>query len=173
MAHIKYKIIPQDVAIYLFLEDFSHKRENEILSDLFENQKEMIAYEYRGDYLWFKQCVMNLINLYELDDKTYNEAELILLEIDASAINEKNDVDCFGGYFKIIKLQLMYSGISYRKLKLRTLLRDFGYKRRTEALISNMCNALRALGMETYLKNHKKCDLNKAKLDDMVIIRMR
>ena len=40
MVWTKYKLMPQDIAVYLFLENASHKRENEILSDLFENIEE-------------------------------------------------------------------------------------------------------------------------------------
>ena len=38
MTDTKYMITPQDAAVYLFLENASHKRENEVLRDLFENQ---------------------------------------------------------------------------------------------------------------------------------------
>ena len=171
MVHTKYKLTPQDAAACLFIENFSHKRECEILLDLFRHHNEMIVWDYRHDYLLFKRSVMNLLNLYELDDRTYNEAELILREVDGSIENDA-DADCFGAYFKLIWLQLMYSGISYRKIKLRTLLHDFGYKRRTQALTSSMICALNALGLVTYLRNYEVCDIRDVKLDDMVMIRL-
>ena len=171
MVHTKYKLTPQDAATYFFIENFSHKRESEILLDLYEHHNQMIVWDYRHDHLLFKQSVMNLLNLYELDDRTYNEAELILREVD-STIEADTDADYFGAYFKLIWLQLMYSGISYRKIKLRTLLRDFGYKRRTEALTSSMKHALNALGLVTYLRNYEVCDICDVKLDDMVMIRL-
>ena len=171
MVHTKYKLTPHDAATYFFIENFSHKRESEILLDLYEHHNEIIVWDYRRDHLLFKQSVMNLLNLYELDDRTYNEAELILREVD-STIESDTDADYFGAYFKLIWLQLMYSGISYRKIKLRTLLRDFGYKRRTEALTNSMIRALNALGLVTYLRNYEACDIRDVKLDDMVMIRL-
>ncbi|WP_337663574.1 hypothetical protein, partial [Suilimivivens sp.] len=81
MAWTKYKLMPQDIAVYLFLENASHKRENEILSDLFENHNQMIVWDYRPDYFLLKRSVMDLVNLYELDGREYHEAERILLEI--------------------------------------------------------------------------------------------
>ena len=171
MVHTKYKLTPQDAATYFFIENFSHKRESEILLDLYEHHNQMIVWDYRHDHLLFKQSVMNLLNLYELDDRTYNEAELILREVD-STIEADTGADYFGAYFKLIWLQLMYSGISYRKIKLRTLLHDFGYKRRTEALTSSMIHALNALELVTYLRNYEVCDIRDVKLDDMIMIRL-
>lgn len=131
----------------------------------------MIVWDYRHDNLLFKQSVMNLLTMYELDDRTYNEAELILREVD-STIEADTGADYFGAYFKLIWLQLMYSGISYRKIKLRTLLHDFGYKWRTEALTSSMIHALNALELVTYLRNYEVCDIRDVKLDDMIMIRL-
>lgn len=172
MAYTKCKFIPQDIAIYFCVSNFSRKRENEILHDLFENYNEVIVSDYRNNYLKFKQCVMNLLNLYEIDDNTFNEAELIMCEVNSS-IYATAETDYFGAYFKLIRLQLMYSGISYRKIKLRTLLRDFGYKRRTDSLINSMKRSINALELVTCLRNYESCDIRDIKLDDMVIIRLK
>lgn len=172
MERTKYKITPQDVAVYLFLENTSHKRENEILLDLFESHNSMIVLDYRKSYLKFKQCIMSLLNIYELDDASYNEAELILQETENTEFYFNEEVDFFGAYFKLIWLQLMYSGISYRKIKLRNLLRDFGYKRRTVKLVNSINNALNALKLKMYLRAYEECDICSAGLDDMIIIRL-
>ena len=172
MVWTKYKLMPQDIAVYLFLENASHKRENEILSDLFENHNQMIVWDYRPDYFLLKRSVMDLLNLYELDDREYHEAERILLEISQKGTDSEIETDCFGAYFKLIWTQLTYSGISYRKIKLRNLLRDFNYKRRTAALMNRMNLALNALGLKTYLRGYEKCDIRDAGLDDMIMIRL-
>lgn len=117
--------------------------------------------------------IMDLLNLYELDDRDYSEAELIMIDAEGFATDEDKEVDYFGVYFKLIWMQLMYSSISYKKIKLRTLLWDFGYQRRTEGLINNMIRALNALSLVTYLKNYEVCNLYDAKLDDMIMIRLR
>lgn len=172
MEQTKYKITPQDVAVYLFLENTSHKRETEVLWDLFENHNRMIVRDYCKFYLQFKQCVMNLLNIYELDDASYNEAELILKEVENAEFYTDEEEDCFTAYFKLIWFQLMYSGISYRKIKLRNLLRNFGYKRRTSQLINSINNALNALKLKTYRRDYEECDICNAGLDDMIIIRL-
>ena len=44
MVYTKYKFTPQDIAIFLLLADFSHQRENEMLSDLFEVHNQEIVW---------------------------------------------------------------------------------------------------------------------------------
>lgn len=172
MEQTKYKITPQDAAVYLFLENVSHKRKNEILCDLFENHNQTIIWNYRKSYLQFKQSVMNLLNIYELDDISYNEAQLILMEMENTSLYSDEEADCFGAYFKLIWLQLMYSGISYRKMKLRNLLRDFGYKRRTAVLINNIQQAIDELGLRIYIRGYVSCDMCDISLDDVIVIRL-
>lgn len=168
----KYMLTPNDIAVYLFLANVSHKRENEILSDLFENHNQSIVKEYRKDYLKLKQCVMNLLNIYELDDASYTEAELILMETENASLYSYEESDCFSAYFKLIRLQLMYSGITYHKIKLRNLLRDFGYKKRSSALVNNIQKAIDNLNLETYLRGHVPCKICSADLDDVIVIRL-
>ena len=43
---------------------------------------------------------MNLLNIYELDDAFYNEAELILKEIENTEFYSNEEIDCFAAYFK-------------------------------------------------------------------------
>lgn len=172
MAWAKYKLMPQDIAVYLFIENAPHKRESEVLWDLFENHNQMIVRDYRKSYLQFKQSVMNLLNIYELDDASYNEAELILKEIENTEFYTYEEKDCFAAYFKLIWLQLMYSDISYRKMKLRNLLRDFVYKRRTTSLIHNIQQAIDNLDLKIYIRGYVSCNMYDISLDDVVIIRL-
>ena len=95
MSHTAYWITPDDVAVYLFLENTSHQRENEILWDLFENHKAHIPTEYGSTYLQFKQSVMNLLNIYELDAVSYDEAALILMETEHTSLYSEEESDCF------------------------------------------------------------------------------
>ena len=172
MSHTAYWITPDDVAVYLFLENTSHQRENEILWDVFENHKTHIPTEYGSTYLQFKQSVMNLLNIYELDAVSYDEAALILMETEHTSLYSEEESDCFDAYFKLIWLQLRYSGIAYRKVKLRKLLRDFGYKRRSEKLTSRIQQAIDKLELKTYLRGYVPCSIDAISLEDVIVIRL-
>lgn len=170
MVYTKYKFTPVDLANYIFTEDLSHHRTNEVIWDLFKNFNKLIVYPFCNDYMNFKKAISEQLNLWELNDKEYTEAELIMYEINSSIFNEY-DADYFSMYFKLIKLQLMYS-VNFRKIKLRNLLRDFGYKRRTSELMTSMNRTLNNLGLETYLKNYERCNICDIAIDDMIIIRL-
>lgn len=170
MVYTKYKFTPVDLANYIFTEDLSHHHTNEVIWNLFKNFNKLIVYPFCNDYMKFKKAISEQLNLWELTDREYTEAELIMYEINSSIFNEY-DADYFSTYFKLIKLQLMYS-VNFRKIKLRNLLRDFGYKRRTSELMTSMNRTLNNLGLETYLKNYEQCNICDIAIDDMIIIRL-
>lgn len=170
MVYTKYKFTPVDLANYIFTEDLSHHRANEVIWSLFKDFNKLIVYPFRNDYMKFKRAISEQLNLWELNDKEYTEAELIIYEINNNIFSEC-DADYFSMYFKLIKLQLMYS-VNFKKIKLRNLLRDFGYKRRTSELMTSMNRTLNNLGLVTYLKNYERCNICDIGLDDMIIIRL-
>ena len=139
---------------------------------MFENHKAHIPTEYGSTYLQFKQSVMNLLNIYELDAASYDEAALILMETEHTSLYSEEESDCFDAYFKLIWLQLRYSGIAYRKVKLRKLLRDFGYKRRSEKLTSRIQQAIDKLELKTYLRGYVPCSIDAISLEDVIVIRL-
>lgn len=164
-------LTPKDLAIYILTEDISHRYANEVINDIFENHSEMIVPDCRDSYIRFKKSISELLNIYELDNIEYREAELIMCEINNVSMYREEDSDKLTSYFKLIKLQLMYSDIGYRKIKLRNLLKMFGYRRRSSALVNRMESTLNALGLKTYLKKRIPCNISTVKLNDMIIIR--
>ena len=106
-----------------------------------------------------------------LEDHDYAEAELIIHELNLS-IPSWAENDDFTSYFKFTRLSLLYSGIEYRRLKLRTLLKVFGYRRRSEQLMQKIHAAMDSLQLQAYLKGHVPCDLSEIQIDQMVMIRL-
>lgn len=171
-VYTKYKYTPWDIAVYSAWENLSCRRQTEVIKDLFSNFNSDIVYPYRENYLMFKNSIADLLIVYGLSNEEYSEAELIMNEIGSMDLYEPDNEYFFGAYFKLIKLQLLYSGISYRKIKLKNLLRDFGYKRRTPELVTNINNALFTLGLRTYLKGYEPCSIADVSIHDMIIIRL-
>ena len=67
---------------------------------------------------------------------------------------------------------MRYSGIAYRKVKLRKLLRDFGYKRRSEKLTSRIQQAIDKLELKIYLRGYVPCSIDAISLEDVIVIRL-
>ena len=85
-----------------------------------------------------------------------------------------SDENYIEAYFRLTKLKLSYvEGCDYIRLKLRTLLKNFGYKRRTEKLVLSINRSLEKLKLECSLKRREKCNIGEIDLDDMIIIRLK
>lgn len=116
---------------------------------------------------------------YAVLDSSFNqvdEIDLILHEMGSkyrlrTRDYEQNVID---SYFKVVKLRLSYTdGTDYCKIKLRTLIGCFGYKRRSVPLVEYMAGAIQSLGLKTYLSNRENCDIGAVSLDKMIIIRLQ
>ena len=70
-----------------------------------------------------------------------------------NVIDEEATIDSF---FRIIKLKLSYcEGVSYVRIKVRTLLREFNYKRRHSIFVGKLKKSMKSLGLVTYLKGNE------------------
>ena len=80
MSHTAYWITPTMLRYICFSKIRLTKEKMRSLWDLFENHKAHIRQNMAKTYLQFKQSVMNLLNIYELDAVSCDEAALILME---------------------------------------------------------------------------------------------
>jgi hypothetical protein len=135
----KYKYTPNDIVKFIVRKDLQRSQQKSIIEDLFKNYNKDIAFIYRNDFMIFKREIDYKVKMYEVEDTELSEVELILKEFNLSSeIMDNCETDYFGDYFKLIKLDLIYSGITYRKMKLRTLINEFGYKKRTYDLVDKI-----------------------------------
>jgi len=171
MVHTKYKFTPRDIAAYLLKADLPRFRENEIIADLFQEHSDEIVYDYRSDFIKLRRHVYEKMILLEMNVEEYEETQLIMREFQIE--KSESEPDYFGAYFKYIKLKLLYSGNGYHRIKLRTLLKDFGYKRRSAALMESISRTMQALHLQAYLKQYEPCDLSEISIDQMVVIRLK
>ena len=172
---MKYLYSSDDLAVYLLISNFPVSEEKRILTRLWEQQNSAILPEHRTSKNLFKSTVYNDLSKYDCTFDDLDELNLLMQGMDNCYIDgpvyEQNVIESF---FKLIKLQLTYTPDKvYRKIKLRTLLGRFGYERRSANLIGYIDEALKSLGLVTYLRGHVLCNLVEIKLDDTVIIRFQ
>jgi len=173
---MKYLYTPQDIAVFALVSDFTQSDERYIIRDIWENDKRSISAKYRQDFNLFQRHIQ--LELSKIDGALSDIDELNILMRDTEhtfcidgSINEYGIIE---SCFKIIKLELTYvEGKDYRKIKLRRLLKKFGYKRRSSQLIEHIQRTLTALGLKTFLKGHVPCNIEEINIDDMVMIRLK
>lgn len=174
----KYLFTPQDLALFFSVSDFTISYEKQTRDAIWEERNKILAPQYRNEKYRFIKEIERIRIQYE-DDSFYSELQVInkVLEEIGSTYEISEDVvddQYVEAFFRYVKLRLSYSeDVSYVKLKLRTLIKKFGYKRRTLALVDNIKRCLKALSLETYLRNYEKCDVNEINLDDMIMIRLK
>ena len=109
-------------------------------------------------------------------DDDLDELDLIMRDIDPGYVlsNPNYERDVMLQFFKVVRLELLYmENRDYYKIKLRRLLKRFGYKRRSQALIHKIKYAMTLLSLTPYLRGNVPCDLALIGLDDMVMIRLK
>lgn len=173
----KYLYTSQDIALFFDYSDFKLSDEKMIKEDLWERRSEVLDPRHRRDKYKFIKEVSKYREICDAKDYKNELAVInrIFKEIGSNYEIKKFEYDSnyIEAFFRFIKLRLTYTdGCSFVRLKLRTLLRNFGYKRRSEMLVKDIKRSMKALGLQCYLKDYKPCDIAEVKLDDIIIIRL-
>ncbi len=170
MVYTKYKFTPWDIARYLIILNSSRPRENEIISDFFQNHNNEIVWDYRKDFNKFRNEVYNLMII--LSARPYELVEIQKTLKDLKIKTNDYKLDKYGTYFKLKKLKILYSEKSYCSINFEIMINELGYKRRNSILIENILRAVNALHLQFYLKQYTPCDIARIKLNQTVIIRV-
>ena len=76
-------------------------------------------------------------------------------------------------FFKNIRIRILYSsGNDYVRLKLRTLLKEYGYQRRSKLLVEHINRCMLFYHLEATLRGGVSCCIEEAGLDDMLTFRV-
>jgi hypothetical protein len=173
---LNYTYTPNDIAVFLLKADFTLSDEQVILHDLWETGKH-IARKYLRDEALFKWHIRaKLASYMHNKDGDLSELALIMRDVDPDFVlkNPEYAEDYILQYFKVIRLELMYiNGRNYYKIKLRRLLRQFGYERRAQSIVQNINRALTLLSLEPFLRGYAPTDIMSAGLNDMIMIRLK
>lgn len=173
----KYLFTPFDIALFFKYSDFTLSDEKYIRDDIWENRYEILEPKYRNNKYKFIKQVNNYIQM--IDDNYVDEFDAINrtlsdLGSDYEFGEYEEDENYIEAYFRLMKLKLSYlEGCDYIRLKLRTLLRNFGYKRRTEKLVLRINRSVKKLKLECSLRCREKCNIGEISLDDMIVIRLK
>ena len=165
---------PDDIAIFLLKTDFTLSDEQMVLYSLWEEKRQMTPKDNHDKFAFIREIRREMTSYKYKEDM--HELDLIMREIDPDYVllSPKEEYDYIFKFFKVIRLELLYiMGKEYYKIKLRNLLKRFGYKRRSQSLINHITQSLTILSLTTYLRGHIPCDVKTIALDDMVMIRLK
>lgn len=85
-------------------------------------------------------------------------------------MSDYSDLDLF---FKSVRIRILYgSGKDYVRIKLRSLISQYGYQRRSQQLIGHINQCMQFYHLEATLRGGIACDIAACGLDKMVTFRV-
>ena len=122
-------------------------------------------------------AVMDMIN-YINNTEVYKD-EIVAINKDIIGFNlggesqDYEDLRTVNLFFKDMRVKILYLNYqNYTRLKLRTLLANFGYKRRSEKIVRYIRDCLMFYHIKTTLRGNIPCDIEQIGLDKMVTFRV-
>lgn len=167
---------PHDIAWIICSQDMQARESQQFIKDVWEYERAYIHPQYLKDLRVFSLDVMNQVNYYCNFDEYNSEFPQInkhLFEIGSSTVLTENEYsNSFDLFFKNMRLKIMLGkNQTFVRMKLRTLLKAYGYQKRTKRMTEYIKNCLYFYHIETYTKG-EKCDLEYVMLDDMITFRI-
>jgi hypothetical protein len=90
--------------------------------------------------------------------------------VEEAVMSDYPDLDLF---FMFLRLRIKYANSQdYIRMKLRTLLSHYGYKRRSQALVEHIRDCMMFYHVQSYLRGDVLCDIREIELDDMITFRV-
>lgn len=166
-----------DMACIVNQFDLSVREASGMINKVWENETNFLREDYRLNKK--KWCLDFHYWLHYLYDKDNLDSEFSVvqrdLKISGNSLNESdycNDLKNFDFYFISMRIDILYlCKRGYRRMKLRSLLSAYGYKRRTEKIVNHIKKCLDFYHIQTYLRNGIECDIENINLDDMIVFR--
>lgn len=170
---------PVSIAYFIDSRNLGTRSQMELLERIRSEDAAFLLPDYRDDKKRFFSDTLYWVNY--LVDKVTLDAEYPAIEKDfrqmgreisreGFLLSDYANVDLF---FMSMRLQIRFTGIqNYVRKKMRTVLKSYGYKRRTAALMEHMRDCMMFYHIQTYLSGERECDIREINLDDMITFRL-
>ncbi len=167
-----------DLACIINSMDLGVRATGGLLEELFYKDRFFLACNYRNNKRKLYLDVHYWIAY--LSDKPTIDREFPSIQKDFDAFGGKINEDAFiteyfdlDLFFKKMRLQLLFLGSQdFLRMKLRTLLRAYGYKRRSEKLLQYLKDSLLFYHIETFVRGRVECSISEIGLDEMITFRI-
>lgn len=149
---------------------------NDLLVKVWNEEKSFLFARHQIDMKQFIKDIMEEVSY--LTDNGDLESEFSSVAKEVEYFGGKISEDTEQLYYiasKLIeiRLKMLYlGGQDYVRMKFRTFLNNYGYKRRSAAINAYINQCLYFYHLEIFLKGHEPCTVDGIKLDDMITFRV-
>ena len=167
------------IAYFIDSRSMGARSQLELLERIYAEDNTFLHPIYRSDKKQFVSDVLYWIDY--LIDRVALDAEFPSIEKDFSYRGKEIDRDSFllseysnvDLFFMNMRLQIRFTGTQeYVRKKMRTVLRAYGYKRRTAALMNHIRDCMMFYHIQPFLSGERECDIREIRLDDMITFRV-
>ena len=167
-----------DIAVIVSGMELGCREESRMLDRIWEGEKSFLDEPYRANQ---RKFILDAYHwLQYLYDKPVIDSEFPAIQRDLASSDRSlqadqltsdfSDLDLF---FKSIRIRILYgSGNDYVRIKLRTLLRQYGYKRRSQLLLQHINRCMLFYHLEATLRGGVPCSIESVDLDQMLTFRV-
>lgn len=168
-----------DLAAISISANLSAKEEANFLENVWTYERAFLFPENREEKRKFILTV--LYWKYYLQDKGSIDSEFPAICKDfiamGSMVNEEeficDDTD-LNLFFKSIRIRILFlNERDYTRIKLRTLLRMYGYHRRSQKLLQHIRDCLFFYHLQPYERGNVKCEIDDIPIDEMITFRVQ
>lgn len=175
MEELNYSAL--DLAVFVSSMDLPCREESRVIESVWAGENELLSSRYKDNLRQFILDVRYWLNyFYEKPvlDKEFPAVQKDLSRLEHSLqtgeyFSDFTDLDLF---FKAMRIRILYCGEKYVRIKLRTLLARYGYKRRTPQLMAHIEQSMQFFHLEAALRGGVPCSIRDIALDDMLTFRV-
>ena len=167
-----------DIAVIVSSMQLGCRDESRILHPIWESEKAFLDIQNRANQRKFILDTYHWLQYFY--DKPVIDKEFPAIQKDLAYSNRTlqadqltsdfSDLDLF---FKSIRIRILYGyGNDYVRIKLRTLLKQYGYKRRSQLLLQHINRCMLFYHLGATLRGGVPCSIEDADLDQMLTFRV-
>lgn len=168
----------QDLATIICNEDIGCHAEIDLINKIWEYDRAYLLLDHRNNKRKFILDVFYWINY--IHDKPTIDAEIPAVRkdflsggqdlLDSDFISEYSDLDLF---FKSLRIKILFLKTqNYVRIKLRTLIKQYGYQRRSQKLLQYMNECIYFYHIQPYVRGGIECDIGAISIDEMITFRV-
>ncbi len=162
---------PEQVAYFLYQEKYDLLTLNETINNLYKKEYSFIKEEYQKNEDLFLEETLKY-HSYFTYKKEYEKQKEMGIDLEDHLKKYEEFINNFSpNFFLITRLMLLTPEHNHRIIKLRTLLKYYGYKSRVAHVILNFRDNIIFYHLKTYRKGEEE-DIFEFELDDRITFRL-
>lgn len=175
----KYLYSPYELAVIIQYHGMDIVKAAAFLEQIYQYENPFIEEKYRHHQKQFILDVMEQMNY--MNNQEQFELEKTSIEQDMNDFGILGMKPCdsddentsYHIVFKELRLRILYiNKQGYAKMKLRNLLAEFGYQRRSPNIINYISDCMFFYHISVSLRGNAPCNLNNIGLDEMLVFRV-